>query len=244
MVQFLNRLYTVRYVKYKFDCKKNILYTAVDNNENVKLTAFQRFFGLPSIVISTITDHLADFAVIRFYFEIGVQEYKRNGDGQILSWGIISLIIWFFSNCAQAMIQDKRLKDVQTEDTRLKMLVRKTTPATGTRFQITKGALPMFWINKKTVYYMYNHAVSFIFGPILNVVNLYRTKPNKRLVSYRGVINDKLSDNFNILTLFFHVSGSLQTSNPGANENIVDNSRSNSAVPIAFVCALRCFGFC
>ena len=204
-------------MKYKNNCKNNILYTAVDNEEDVKLTTFQKFVKLPMVVISTITDHAADFAVIGFYFNIGLQELKQNDDWQILSWGIISLTIWIFSNCAQAMIQNKRLKDIQNEDVNLKLLTRKMTPAEGTRFQI----------KRKTTY---NHLLSFVCGPILNVVNLYRTKPNKRLISYKGVIKSTClcyRSRCTICTTFFIFSFCSrlwsQTSTHGATENNVDH---------------------
>jgi hypothetical protein len=171
--------YKTRYVKYAHNCKKDILYTETDNDEDVALSKVQKFYTLPMIVFSTVTDHIADFTVIVFYMKIGIQGYKQNGDWQILNWGIMSGLIWLISNCAQMRIHSRRLKDVQQEDKDLEMLSISRMQTTAIDRQSTVSRV------KKTVL---NHLVSFVFGPIINVINLYRTVPHKGLVSYRGVI--------------------------------------------------------
>ena len=172
--------YRIRYVKYQKDCKKDILYTAVDNDIDIKLTFFQKFITLPLAVITTVMDHFADISLIVFYFSIGVQEKNRSGDWQILNWGIISLSIWVISNVAQMRIQNKRLKDVHQEDPELKMVRISTVGAPG------KSDIQI----KKT---LWNHLSSFVLGPIINVWNLYRTVPSKGLITYKFAILKQLN---------------------------------------------------
>lgn len=59
--------YQIRYVKFKHNSKKDILYQLVENDIDVELTPWQFFYKLPSIIFSQMKDHVTDAALIYTY---------------------------------------------------------------------------------------------------------------------------------------------------------------------------------
>ena len=59
--------YKIRYVKFRENSKKGILYELVENDKDVELTKTQFFWKLPWIVVSQIKDHITDGLLIYTY---------------------------------------------------------------------------------------------------------------------------------------------------------------------------------
>ena len=224
--------YNIRYTKFNKTSKESVLYEPKDSK--TELTFLQKYLWLPLDIFFILLDHVGDFLVILMYFKLysktsaknyssgnATRKYVDTSDESVfsLSLAIISIVIWVVSNVCLMWITNKRYQDLYQEDEEsfifgsMKLNIFSNEKSKGLKTP------------KVRIKYI---LVSLIFGPILNAINIYKTKPRGALIDYKFALMkqvntlDTVLEDFPQLLVHFYVLFVL--SGKGSNSSFLNLS--------------------